>query len=113
MMAHVFSFMIHRGREPKGLVMHSCNNPLCVNPDHLLEGTQKQNIEYAVSLGRMAHGSRNGSAKLTEQQARDIFVAYKSGDFTQQALASEYGISHIMVGFIVRRMKWQRATAGL
>jgi hypothetical protein len=107
---HIFSFELHNGRKPNGLVMHTCNEPACVRPEHLVEGTCKQNLEYAASLGRMAHGSRNGSAKLDEQQARDIFVRYEAGGTSQQSLADEYKVSQPVVSEIVRGLKWKRAT---
>ena len=51
--AHVVSFFLAVGRWPRsGMdVMHSCDNRLCVNPEHLSEGTRKQNIHDAISKG--------------------------------------------------------------
>lgn len=52
--AHRFSWALHNGRwQKKGLViMHSCDNPLCVNPSHLSEATQSENIQDCVQKGR-------------------------------------------------------------
>lgn len=49
--AHVVSFLIHKGKIKKGLViMHSCNNPSCVNPNHLSQGTHKQNMHDSAKI---------------------------------------------------------------
>lgn len=52
--AHRFSWMINKGPIPKGLfVLHRCDNPRCVNPNHLFLGTQKDNLHDAMAKGRM------------------------------------------------------------
>ena len=50
--------------------LHSCDNPPCGNPDHLFAGTQKDNIQDALTKGRMATGARNGSHTHPESVAR-------------------------------------------
>lgn len=52
--AHRVSYMVNNGRIPEGMVvMHSCDNPRCINPSHLFVGTQAENIQDSVSKGRM------------------------------------------------------------
>ena len=51
-LAHRFSLYLYLGREPQGLVLHSCDNPPCVNPRHLREGTHADNTRDAIERGR-------------------------------------------------------------
>lgn len=61
MSCHRISYTLEKGAIlDDSLVMHLCNRPSCVRPDHLALGTPKDNIAYAVSLNRMATGKRSG-----------------------------------------------------
>jgi len=57
--AHRFSYELHHGPIPKGMViMHKCDNRKCVHPDHLKAGTQKENIHDAMKKGRWMSKAR-------------------------------------------------------
>jgi len=57
----------------QGLVVrHTCDNPLCINPDHLLIGTHAENVQDRVARNRSAVGENHGRSKLTEKDVRTI-----------------------------------------
>lgn len=63
LMAHRLSYCVHVGPLTPGLfVMHLCNNPPCVNPEHLKQGSHDENIDYASACGRIG-GARPGAGR--------------------------------------------------
>lgn len=73
---------------PGNVIMHSCDNPPCVNPNHLSQGTQAENILDMVAKGR----HKKGMGRLSEQDVRDIRRRVRSGD-AQRAIERDYGLS--------------------
>jgi hypothetical protein len=70
--ANRFAFTLFYGHEPKGILLHSCDNPRCVNPHHLSEGTHADNMADCIAKGRNAKGSDFPHARLTEEQVKEI-----------------------------------------
>lgn len=79
--AHRFSYEINISEIPKGMVvMHSCDNPKCVNPDHLSVGTQLQNIHDAIKKKRL-HPILNGDlSKISGPRVRGYKIKYERND---------------------------------
>lgn len=82
--------------------MHTCDNPACVNVDHLVMGTQADNIADKVMKNRQAKGMRHGNAKLTELQVRGIREAIG----TQRDIAKRFNISQATVHMIKSGKYW-------
>lgn len=106
--AHRVSYEMANGLILDNLqVCHHCDNPSCVNPDHLFLGTNSDNVADCISKGRQTRGSSHPVAKLTEQQVLDIRTKYASGLFLQREIAAEYGITQDNVSYIIHRKTWK------
>ena len=100
--AHRVSYELANGAIPDGMcVLHRCDNPPCVNPAHLYLGTIADNNRDAKAKGRTALGERNGQAKLTDEQVREIRRIHGSGGVTQRSLARKFGVQFMQISRIV------------
>lgn len=115
---HVAAWEVtHDQRVPSGLVVrHTCDNPPCCNPAHLLIGTSADNARDAKERGRArgARGTRSPFAKLTTEQVGEIRRRYRPNGHparregtTPTELAREFGITTQYVYAIVSK-KWRR-----
>lgn len=107
--SHRLSYKLYKGDIPDGMVvMHSCDNKGCVNPNHLGLGTTKQNIRSAATNGLMNNrprlfGEKNASSKLTDSQVYDIFKLRHKG-LSQDAIAKQLNVSQSQVSRILRKV---------
>lgn len=114
--AHRISWLLHHGPIPDGLsVLHRCDNPPCVNPEHLFLGTQKDNMQDAIEKGRFKflaprRGPSNNKAKLTWTQVADIRSAYIGG-VTLSQLSRDYSMARATLRRIVRGDGWRENVA--
>lgn len=110
--AHRLSWILANGSIPKGVfVCHRCDNPGCVNPEHLFLGTQADNVQDMVAKGRGARGETHCCAKLSEEDVRAIRQAYARGGVTLQELGSKHGVAHSTVSDAVHRKTWAHLPA--
>ena len=111
MLAHRYSFILHNGDAALGdlCVCHTCDNPSCVNPEHLFAGSHKENMVDMISKGRGAdtRGAKNGRAKLSEVEVRQIRELAAKGELTHRAIGAIFGVSHAVVGSIAKRKSWR------
>lgn len=114
--AHRYSYELAYGPIPDGLnVLHRCDRPACVRPDHLFVGTQADNVVDMVTKGRqrcpkgeehywrkhpeffLLKGQNNPHAKLTDEQVLEIRRRYAEGGVTQVQLGKEYGVRQTLI----------------
>lgn len=106
--AHRLAWTLVNGEIPEGLcILHRCDNPPCVNVEHLFLGTQEDNIRDRDKKGREAQGTKINFAKLSEQQIIEIRNEYLLGNISQRKLATKYNIQNTTLGSIVRRETWK------
>lgn len=130
--ANRIAWFLANGPIPDGLVIaHTCDQPSCTNPAHLVAITQLENIKdrdakgrgyrgpnapkweprenpwKALNLQNRARGERAHRSRLTADQVREIRQRYAAGEKGQEALAREYGVHKNAVWMIVHRKSWQ------
>jgi DNA-binding XRE family transcriptional regulator len=111
--AHRLSWELTHGPIPNDIkVLHTCDNPTCVRPDHLFLGTNADNSRDMVRKGRQASGDRSPSrrhreprprgerhhnSRYTDEQVAEMRALYAEGGWTQRQLAARFGVSQAAI----------------
>lgn len=106
---HRISYELNKGPIPDGLfVLHHCDNKLCITPDHLFLGTQKDNMRDMSAKGRGNHarGERAGRSKLTEAEVLRIRKTYTGKYGERLAMAEKYNVSGGSIWSVVTGRTW-------
>tara|TARA_Y100000310_G_scaffold240365_1_gene244193 strand:+ start:516 stop:974 length:459 start_codon:yes stop_codon:yes gene_type:complete len=106
--AHRVAWILFVGPIPKDMfVCHHCDNPPCVNPNHLWIGSHRDNVDDMLNKGRSNnhHGQNNPNARLTEDDVSEIKHRYDEGEY-QYEIARVFGISQQHVSQITRDVRW-------
>lgn len=110
--AHRFSWALANGPLPAGgLVLHICDTPACVNPDHLMTGGHSENVRQAIERGRWlppgTKGERVSTAKLTREMVRQIRHVHSSGRKNCVELAQIFGVGETTIHHVVHVTTWK------
>ena len=102
------AWILTKGEIPEGMdVLHTCNNKLCCNVEHMYLGTDKENADDRKKAGSVPRGESAWNATLTEAQVKEI-LARKTGKRGEAAqFAKEYGVKIGAVGAILRGASWK------
>ena len=88
---------------PRKVLLHRCDNPCCVNPDHMCVGTTAENNADMRDKGRQARGTRHGSNKLSVEQV----IAIREAAGTQDSIAARFNIHRTTVCQIKSGKRWK------
>jgi hypothetical protein len=104
---HREMYKLCNGPIPTGLVvMHTCDNTKCIQPEHLKLGTQQDNQTDKILKQRQARGDQHGRSTLTATQVVTIRKEYKSG-MSLCALAKQHNVTKSTIHTIVKYKTWQ------
>jgi len=104
--AHRTSWLLHNGDIKDGhYILHTCHNPSCVNPEHLKQGTQYDNIQDQIKLGTNVAVNKL-SAKLNPDKVRYIRQSTKN----YRDLAVDLNVSHYCVWDVLHKRSWNDVT---
>jgi hypothetical protein len=107
---HRVAYKIWVGDIPKGkYVLHTCDNRLCINPEHLFLGSHQDNMDDMISKNRQNKrpGESHHLTKLKEEDIMEIRRLWDSGNETQKGIGIKLGIPGVTIHNIVRRKTWK------
>ena len=110
--AHRFSWIVTYGDIPEGqCVCHKCDNPRCINPDHLFLGTHSENIQDAVDKKRMVpcfqYRPKRTNTKLDVSQIAEIRKLYAEKQLSHRQLAKMFGVCRSNIHYILSKKYWE------
>ena len=110
-LAHRVAFLIVNNHWPTPCARHTCDTPACVNPRHIIEGTQIDNIYDMISRGRKACGTGVMHAKVTDDLVRQMRREYIPRVNGTSKLGRKYGLNRKNVYNIVMRRAWKHVSS--
>jgi hypothetical protein len=113
-LAHRLSWMLAHGDPGKAWVLHKCDNPNCVNPNHLFLGDAQANVDDMHAKGRNAKlvGSQIPASKLTEADIPEVFRLRREGMFLAD-IAAKFGVRAQTVDSALKRRTWRHVEVSL
>lgn len=114
--AHVLSFILHIGSiTQNNIIRHTCDNTCCINPNHLIQGTQVDNMLDKKIRNRakgINKGVKNPNAKLTDNEVSQIHDLIDCGLFSQKFIALKYNVDQSHISRIKNYEKRPKAHIG-
>ncbi len=101
--------LLHGLPETKSVAMHLCDNPPCINPDHLRWGSHKDNTQDMMKKNRHKitpiYGENHGNAKLTYEAVE--FIRANQNKITRKELADKFGVGLTTIGNVLQNKIWK------
>ena len=102
---HRHFYRMYKGNIPNGyIIRHTCDNRKCINPNHLILGTHKDNVMDRVQHKRSAIGEKNGRSKLTTEQVKQIILDKTT---PKMKLARIFGVDPKVIRDIKQHKTWR------
>lgn len=102
--------LLHGLPETKSVAMHICDNPPCINPEHLRWGSHKENSKDMMAKGRQTmprlYGEAHANSKLTKEAVEFIRKVY-GPDYSQKYLAKLFGVGKTTIGNVLSNKIWR------
>jgi hypothetical protein len=113
-LCHRLSWILTYGNIPDGLcVCHTCDNPKCVNPEHLFLGTQADNMRdksrKGRSSGKIMLNEENPASKLTQNNVREIRIMRENGE-TLEVIAKRYNVAIATIHRVLSGITWSNVS---
>ena len=103
-----YIYELYHGEIPEGkLVMHTCDNPQCINPEHLSLGTHRENMEDRQRKGRTKSGCEHGKSKLSVEQV--YYIRFKRTESVKE-LADKYHVNETTIRKIISGISYKKIT---
>lgn len=108
-LAHRLTFFFLHGRWPKDDALHTCDNPPCFNPHHVVDGTHTENMRDMMAKGRHRYpqGEKCPFHKLNDDTVREMRRLFDEEEATTHELAAQFEVSISCVKGIVHRRSWK------
>lgn len=107
--SHRYSYLISKGEIPYNKhVLHHCDNPTCVNPEHLWIGTNHENVLDKISKGRDSNksGKNNPNVKLNGEKVNKIRKLYKQGEHNMVQIGKIFNVNRNVISRVVNQKYW-------
>ena len=103
----ILYYLVYREDPLNNVIRHTCDNSHCVNPYHLLIGTQQDNLDDAKRRDRIARGSSKKNSKLTEELVRQIRLEWQLAPTSWRHGAKLYGINYNTFKSMILKKTWK------
>lgn len=108
--AHRYSYSVHHGHIAQGAsVCHTCDNRICVNPEHLFLGTPLENMRDCAAKGRTQRGETHKHAKLSRSDVEQI-IALRAAGMRNADISRLFSISQSQPSAILQRKEWRHVS---